>query len=62
MTPKVYRVTLKLRDDVNDLALWVIARTPEHAIKRARNYVRRVYEEKRPELKGSVLVGTIDVP
>lgn len=60
----MYRIVFSVREWPlrNDVALWVIAGSVEGAIKKARAHARKTFDDKRPVLKGSVLVGTIDVP
>ena len=65
---KVYRVTFSVKDPLgnigmrHDVPLWVIARSCVEAIKKGRSHGRKHFDDKCPVLKGSVLVGTIDVP
>jgi hypothetical protein len=64
---KVYRVTFSVRNDLyvgerRDVKLWVIARNPEHAIRKARRHGRLNFDDKRARVEGVWWVGTIDVP
>ena len=64
--PKVFRVVFSVRGDLytgqrRDVSLWVIARSVEHAIRRARQHARRTFDDKRATVTKANLIGTIDV-
>ena len=60
---RIYKVMFNCKMYVGreDVSLWVAAKSPTEAMRKALKYARKHFDDKRAVCQGAMLVGTVDV-